>query len=208
MQAIVARGGWCIRVGDPTMQPLEPMPGVIDYAHSAVKCDWMDVFLCARCHFFLGNTSGLFGLAAVFGRPSALANMVPLSCSYSCFPGNLSIPKLLTDVQGRIIPWPEAFADEASDFRHAPEFAERGLTHIDNTSQDIAELTVEMLDRLDGRIVGEPEDADLQARFLSFIQPHHYCWGTSSHIGRMFLRRHRALLTGGGSTMDRVEKVG
>ncbi len=32
MRAIVARGGWCIRMGDPTMRPLEPMLGVVDYA--------------------------------------------------------------------------------------------------------------------------------------------------------------------------------
>jgi len=58
MRAIVARGGWCIRVGDPTMRPLDPIPGVVDYARSSSKSDWMDLFLCARCRFFLGNTSG------------------------------------------------------------------------------------------------------------------------------------------------------
>ena len=195
MRAIVARGGWCVRVGDPTMRPLDPMPGVVDYARSSSKSDWMDLFLCARCRFFLGNSSGLFGLAGIFGKPSALANMTPLGCAYAPFPGDISIPKLLMDAQGRMLPLPDAFADEASEFRLTPEFVERGLRQVDNTPQEIAELAIEMMDRLDGHVEDEPDDADLQARFRALIQPHHYCWHASARIGRAFLRRHRALLT-------------
>ena len=194
MRAIVARGGWCVRVGDPTMRPLDPMPGVVDYARSSSKSDWMDLFLCARCRFFLGNTSGLFGLAGIFGKPSALANMTPLGCVYAQFPGDISIPKLLIDTQGRMLPLPDAFADEASELRLTPEFVERGLRQVDNTPQEIAELAIEMMDRLDGHVEDEPDDADLQARFRALIQPHHYCWHASARIGRAFLRRHRALL--------------
>jgi putative glycosyltransferase (TIGR04372 family) len=194
MRAIVARGGWCIRVGDPTMRPLDPMPGVVDYARSSSKSDWMDLFLCARCRFFLGNTSGLFCLAGIFGKPSALANMTPLGGAYAVFPGDISNPKLLRDAQGRMLPLPDAFADEASEFRVAQEFDERGLRQVDNTPQEIAELAMEMMDRLDGKLKDEPDDADLQARFRALVQPHHFCWHTSARIGRAFLSRHRALL--------------
>ncbi|MGO8847730.1 MAG: hypothetical protein ACLQFI_20845, partial [Methylocella sp.] len=57
-----------------------------------------------------------------------------------------------------------------------------------------AELAIEMLDRLDGKLKDEPDDAELQARFRALIQPQHYCWHASARIGRAFLRRHRALL--------------
>jgi putative glycosyltransferase (TIGR04372 family) len=194
MRAIVARGGWCVRVGDSTMRPLDLMPGVVDYARSSSKSDWMDLFLCARCRFFLGNTSGLFGLAGIFGKPSALANMTPLGSAYAPFPGDISILKLLMDAQGRMLPLPDAFADESSELRLTQEFAERDLRQVDNTPQEIAELAMEMMDRLDGNLKDEPDDADLQARFRALIQPHHYCWHASARIGRVFLRRHRALL--------------
>jgi putative glycosyltransferase (TIGR04372 family) len=194
MRAIVARGGWCVRVGDPTMRPLDPMPSVVDYATSSSKSDWMDLFLCARCRFFLGNTSGLFGLAGIFGKPSALANMTPLGCVYAHFPDDISIPKLLIDAQGRMLPLPDAYASEASELYLATEFVERGLKPVDNTPQEIAELAIEMMDRLDGNAEDEQDDADLQARFRTLIQPHHYCWHATARIGRAFLRRHRALL--------------
>ena len=98
------------------------------------------------------------------------------------------------DAQGRTIPFAEAFADVASEYHLATEFAERGLRHIDNTPREIAELAMEMLDRLDGRIAEETDDADLQARFRAYVQPHHHCWPAPGRIGRGFLRRHRDLL--------------
>ena len=98
------------------------------------------------------------------------------------------------DAQGRMLSFRNAFAGEASELFVAPEFSERGLKPVDNTPQEIAELAIEMMDRLDGNVEDEQDDADLQARFRALIQPHHYCWHSSSRIGRAFLRRHRALL--------------
>ena len=120
--------------------------------------------------------------------------MTPLGSVYSLFPSDISIPKLLMDAQGRMLPLPDAFANEASELRLTPEFIECGLKTVDNTPQEIAELAIEMLDRLDGNVKDEFDDADLQARFRALIQPHHYCWHASARIGRAFLRRHCALL--------------
>jgi hypothetical protein len=54
IEHIVSRGGWVVRMGDPTMRPLPHMTGVFDYARSTVKSDWMDVFLCASCRAVSG----------------------------------------------------------------------------------------------------------------------------------------------------------
>ena len=65
-----------------------------------------------------------------------------------------------------------------------------------------------MLDRLDGNVKDEFDDADLQARFRALIQPHHYCWHASARIGRAFLRRHCALLMSARNPeSDRVERL-
>jgi putative glycosyltransferase (TIGR04372 family) len=206
MQAIVARGGWCVRVGDASMQPLDPMPNVIDYALSPSKSDWMDLYLCAQCRFFLGNTSGLFGVAGIFGRPSALANMTPLGCAYGPFPQMIAIQKLLTDSQGRLLSFPDILASEASQFNTTPEFVENRLSHIDNTPAEIAEVAIEMMDRLDGRLVYQPEEDALQERFRALIQPCHLSWPGPGRIGRLFLSRNQALLDSSGRT-DFASKV-
>jgi putative glycosyltransferase (TIGR04372 family) len=192
MRLIVARGGWCIRVGDATMKPLPAIQGVIDYAISPFKEDWLDLFLCARCRFFLGSTSGLFGVAAIFGRPSALANVAPLSSVYSIFPNVISIPKLITDTDGNVLSFPEAFKDESSEFRYTAEFAARGLKHIDNTPEEILDLVAEMLDQTCD--IKDVPDSELQARFRSLVRPNHYCWHSTAQVSDRFLQRHSELL--------------
>ena len=194
MQAIVDRGGVCIRVGDPTMARMPSRIGVIDYAHSPLRSPWMDIFLCARCHFFLGNSSGLFALAGIFGRRSALANMAPLASAYSFFPGDISIPKLLHDRSGALISFVEAYSDERSEYRFATEFSAAEIRHVDNTSDEIRDLALEMLDRLDGNWSASADDEELQSRFRRLLRPHHYGFGGSASIGASFLRLHRHLL--------------
>jgi putative glycosyltransferase (TIGR04372 family) len=194
MAAIVDRGGWCVRVGDATMRPLDPMPRVVDYALSPSKSQWMDIFLCASCRFFVGTSSGLFLVADLFGKRSAIANMTPYSACYSPYPLDLSIPKLLRDAQGRVLSFPEIFKGRISELKLAPEFEEYGLTHLDSASDDIAELAVELMDILDGTIEYDAEDDRLQEKYRSLLQPYHFSWGAPARIGRAFLRKYKHLL--------------
>ncbi|WP_345532432.1 TIGR04372 family glycosyltransferase [Viridibacterium curvum] len=78
IRAIVAAGGWVIRMGDPSMSRLPAMQGVVDYAHSAERSDWMDVYLAASCRFMLAGNSGLVWLAKLFGRPVVGADWLPM----------------------------------------------------------------------------------------------------------------------------------
>ena len=92
IEEITARGGWCIRMGDKTMKPMRPRANVVDYARSATKSARMDVFLGARCRFFLGCASGPIAIATMFGRPSAVVNMAPLSAAYAFSVDDVAIP--------------------------------------------------------------------------------------------------------------------
>src|SRR5439155_12915255 len=47
------RGGWVVRMGDPTMRPFPLIEGVVDYAVHPSRSDWMDVFLCSEARFFV-----------------------------------------------------------------------------------------------------------------------------------------------------------
>ena len=85
-------------MGDPSMIPLPAMPGVIDYAHSPLRCDWMDVFLCARVRFMLGSASGMCVLASTFGVPCAVANQSLPTVALPYGTADLFIPKLLRSV--------------------------------------------------------------------------------------------------------------
>ncbi len=194
ISAVTDRDGWCIRVGDASMMPLPQMERVVDYAVSPFKSEFMDIFLCARCRFFLGNSSGLFNVAGVFGRRSALANVAPLGCAYSFFPGDISIPKRLIAQDGHEMPLSQAFADPASEYRFASDYLDRGLTLQDNSSDEIRDLAVEMMDRVDGSFAPSPRDRSLQTNFHRLLGRHHYASDAASEIGVHFLRAYGSRL--------------
>ena len=206
IEEIASRGGWCIRVGDPTMKPLPPLENVVDYALSRFKSERMDVFLCARCRFFLGNSSGLFVLSSVFGVPCAVVNLAPLSMM-ALGPRDLGIPKLVESITDRrLLTFAEILNSPIGDFRYTHLFDEAGVRAVDNSPQDIYELTVEMLDRLEGTAIYDADDHQRQQAFHSLLRPGHYGYRSCSRVGRDFLHKYQYLLlterTAGGILHD------
>lgn len=195
MKEVVSRGGWCVRIGDPTMEPLPPMDNVVDYAHHPLRCDWMDVFLCAACEFFLGSSSGPPNVASAFGVPCATANHAPLSVVLSAAPHDIGIPKLFwSRSQKRLLKFEELFDSPLGNARFANLYEDAGITLIENSAEEIRDLALEMIERLEGRLAYSDEDERLQNQFRSLLRPGHYSFGSKARIGRDFLRKYRWLL--------------
>ncbi len=192
---IVRRGGWCVRMGDPSMTSLQPMKGVIDYAHHPLRSARMDILLCARARFFLGNTSGLTLVSSVFGVPSALANLVPLSV-LAFLPSDIGIPKLVRSTKdNRILSFSEILGTAIGDYRYTRLYVEAGLEVIENTPEDIRELAVEMIERINGQYIPDAGEEVRQARFMALLRPGHYAFGSAARVGSDFLRRYANLLS-------------
>jgi putative glycosyltransferase (TIGR04372 family) len=195
MKAIVERGGWCIRVGDPTMKRMAPLKNAIDFAHHERRCDWMDVFLFASCRFFLGNTSGPFLVASVFGVPVACANLVPLGVSLPFGRNDIGIPKLLwSKSENRLLTFEEIFSSELSTARFSSQYSSLGIEVVDNSPDEIAALAAEQLERISGSVTYTEGDEELQRRFKSLMDATHYTFGSESRVGRAFLRKYAYLL--------------
>jgi putative glycosyltransferase (TIGR04372 family) len=191
---IYERGGWCVRLGDPSMTVLPDMPGVTDYAHSPLRSERMDIFLCAKARFFIGNTSGITYLASAFGVPCVWANMIPTS-TLGLSAADISIPKLLySKVEQRFLHFPEIFASPLANYRYAVLYDAAGIEVRENSDDEILDLVREMMERLDGCMLESEQDVELQQRYLALLRPEHYSWGTVSKIGTAFLRKHRDLL--------------
>jgi len=190
--ALVERGVYCVRMGDPSMSPLRPAAGVIDYAHSPLRADWMDIFLCARCEFFLGNSSGIAFVATTFGRPTAAANLIPFSGAYPYAPADLGIPKLLRK-DGRLLTFAEILGSDIADFRYAGLYAQRGIEPVENSADEVRDLALEMLERRRGRWRDSAEDERRQARFRALFRPGHFSYGSAGRVGAEFLRKYEHL---------------
>jgi FkbM family methyltransferase len=193
MQEIVKRGGWVVRIGDPSMKRLPPMDRVIDYAHYPLRSARLDIILCASARFILGNTSGIALVGTVFGIPCALANMVPIS-AMGVSPQDISIPKLYWSLDAdRYLSFSEIFASPLSRAQYGRNFVDASIRVEENTPEDIKELSTVMLDRVIGKTVDGKDDAIQRQSFLSLLQPHHYSFGTSSTISSRFIKRHNML---------------
>ncbi len=147
MAEIVRRGGWVIRLGDPSMPRLPPMPGVIDYAHCPHKSQRADVVLCASSRFFIGCASGLCHLPVSFGVPTLLtnwcSNQLPMFGG-----GDRFVPKRVRErATGRELSFAEMLDPPTRIAAYSgTRLIAKGFEWIDNTADEILGGVQEMLD--------------------------------------------------------------
>lgn len=84
IKEIVKYGGIVFRMGDKSMPKCKKINGLIDYCHTSLKSDFMDVFLAAESKFAIATSSGFWPIAKFFGTPILMTNCWGLSL-YPCF---------------------------------------------------------------------------------------------------------------------------
>lgn len=194
IDTITSRGGWVIRMGDPTMKILPKISHCIDYAHSKAKSDWMDVFLCAECKFFLGNTSGLFLVSTAFGVPCVLTNVIPFSAQAFTHQ-DIYIPKLIRNKKtGRYLKFSEILQSPIANFRISRSYLQADVELEENSPEDINELIREALLKLEGQWAPPERNRERQIRFKQLFRQDHYGYHSVSHIGCSFIEKHEDLM--------------
>ena len=178
------------------MKPIPQSDHIVDYAHLGIKTDWMDVFLCASCKFFLGSSSGLFVLGNIFGAPAGVVNISPMTAVLPYGPNEIGIPKLIWSLkEERYLSFKEVFSSPIADYSFDSSYAEAGVRPVENSSEDIKDVAMEMLDKIEGKMRYTDEDERLQKSFKLLITPDHSeSYGAISRVGRDFLRKHKDLL--------------
>lgn len=170
VDTILKRGGHVVRVGEVTGRNFEhPDPRVVDYSNRGLRTPFLDIYLLAKCRFFMGTPSGLTHVCEIFATPELLVdtinvNMVPSASLY--------IPKLIRDVRTReLVPYDEflrrffAHGDVGALFENGVK--QRELLHVeyeDNSPEDIDAAVREMLARLDGTHDETPASSRLRGR--------------------------------------------
>lgn len=192
--AIRARGGYVVRLGDPSMPKLPAMDGVVDYAHSDLQRTGLDLALVRACRFLLGSASGPQTVAHLFNKPMVQTNAAPLGAALGLSKGEITIPKLVVAANGKPAPFPFLFQSEVRGFRNSTDFTNAGVYVRSNTPDDIRSAVEEMIDRLDGALADDPDDAARQRRFRSLLRPGDYTYGSEGRVSRAFLAKHAHLL--------------
>jgi len=162
---ITRRGGWVIRIGDPSMTPLQPARNVFDYTTSNIRSEWMDVYLLMHPRFFLGTSSGPAYVPQDCDVPCVLTNWWP-PAQRPWHPHDIFVPKLYRRVDTNALLSLSASLAEPFGYCHSVKLLRNkfGVTVEDNSPSDILAATCEMLDRLDGVSRHSAEARNLQTR--------------------------------------------
>lgn len=190
MQKIVQSGGWVIRIGDASMEPLPAMTNIIDYARHPLKSPRLDVILCASCKFILGSTSGICLVGSVFGVPCAISNMVPTADLWYGH-RDISIPKAIwSERHGRFLTLMELLQFPQGCYRYAKQYADEGLRLTENSSEDIEDLACEMMDRLGAEDFTSPEDALTLRMYREASDDRYTSRHSCAHLGATYYRKY------------------
>jgi putative glycosyltransferase (TIGR04372 family) len=165
IREITDRGGWVIRMGDPSMPALPELPNVFDYCHSEIRCDWLDVFLSANCRFFIGTPSGVCYAPQAYGVPCVLANWWPPT-QRPWHPGDIFVPKRHRRIgTGQFLSLEESLREP---FGYCNSLDHLRKTHRvtvqDCAADDIRGGVIEMMERLDASPRYTDTDLAMRAR--------------------------------------------
>jgi len=209
IENLVSLGYHAVRMGKWVAEPLIiDNPRIIDYS-TKFQADFMDLYLSAKCDFFIGQNSGMTGLPLVFRTPIAFVNVFPLRyINYCANEPNIFIPKnIYSDEKGRLLTFREQFELgvarlNVNDVGIAKEAIETlGLRILENTPSEITEVASEMHQRLRSEFVESSETRELRGEFLDVIRSYpeavYFVPSRCEHlkIASCFLERHPELVS-------------
>ncbi len=188
------RGGFVIRIGDASMKPLSPRPGLVDYAHSKFKSDRGDIILCAGAKFIIGNTSGISLVGTIFGVPCLATNMIPLSTLWFT-PSDICMPKLLYDrTASRYLSVADVIDRGLMNASFTELYDRSNIEPVENSKGDILIGVREMFDHLEKSLEDRDIPSELELSFRSHFKVGDFGCKANSRCSNGFLLRHRGQL--------------
>ena len=191
IRSLVESGIAVIRMGilEEERLPDELGPLVIDYALD-LRSEFGDIWLHSKCLFSLVAATGSHWFGAAFNRPTLLTDAYAIRSTYNF--RDLLIPQRvwLSD-EDRYLTFSEI---GNSEFARDTELLNSGLEFVENTPEEIVDVTLEMILRLSGKWVETDEDRELQARYRRVVDSFQYHQRTPAQMGAKFLREHQYLL--------------
>jgi len=195
-EALADRGLFVLRMGSIVSKPLRSNhPRVIDYANSEFRSEFMDIFLGAHCLFCVSDGLGFYAIPAAFHKPNAYVNYSPFHMFYSSRACDLGIAKTVKHLEsGKRLRLSEMGRNGVAQFSHTDQYQAAGLEVESNSPEEIRDLMLEMLDRLENKWSTQPGDEQRQQKFWTLFsevigEERNICHGEiRSRYGAQFLR--------------------
>ncbi len=146
---IVKAGGIVFRMGDKNMSKFPRVNGVIDYAHSNFRSEFMDIFLASQSKFCVGTSSGYFRIPRYFGRPVLLTNISSYVQLFSLKNKDLFLPRMIKYKENnKFLNFGKCLSPEIGLLWNDNQYNKKKLITIPNTDEEILEATKEMINNV------------------------------------------------------------
>jgi len=142
-------------------------PLVIDYATNGMRDDFMDIYLASICTFAITTGHGAEAPAAwCFRKPRVIVDQCPTGYMQTWGPHDLLLTKHhFSLIKNRELSLSEIFSDDIGFCLHTQCYINKGIKLVENTPDEIFEITMEMVKRLNGNWKTEEDDSNLQNKF-------------------------------------------
>ncbi len=158
MKYISECGGYAVRLGAGIDERLPNLrdPHIIDYA-SDFRTDFGDIYLLAKCRFFVGCNGGLNTVAMMFNTPIVDTNSLIMPTrgpeervwAIPLTEKDIFLPRpIYSRSKGRLLTFEEKLEPPVRFFALSHEYEEAGLDVLENSPEEILGVTRLMHERL------------------------------------------------------------
>ena len=192
--ALAEKGYWVFRMGKAVHKPLKAdHPRILDYANTAYRSDFLDIWLFANCYFGISTGTGIDSVADIFRKPVVYVNY-DLLTRMVLWSKTITVPKKLYWIND------QRFLTLTEQFEHSygqgHRYAENGIEVVDLKPKEISDAVLEMEARLNGSWKENAEDKMYQNNFWQVLKScreydEFYGWiHPEARIGSMFLKEN------------------
>jgi putative glycosyltransferase (TIGR04372 family) len=174
-EELAKRGYFVFRMGKAVSKPLKSNNHkIIDYANSNLRNDFLDIYIGAKCIFCVSASSGFEAVPVIFRKP-LVHIVIPLLDAKTWGEKNLILTKHhYSKKRKKELTLSEIAKTDVSGYESNKEFEEGDIELIENSPEEIRDVVIEAVDRLEGKWISREVDQKLQDKFwnIYYSSPH------------------------------------
>ena len=196
-EELASRGYFVFRMGKIVSTPLKSSNHkIIDYASSNLRNDFMDIYLGAKCAFCISASSGFDGVPTIFRKP-VVQIVVPLLDAKTWSEQVLILTKHhFSKKKKRKLTLSEILLSEIASCAATKQFEALEVELIENSPEEIKDIVVEAIERIENKWESMEIDDKLQNKFWkifyssNYIKSSRFAHGKlKARFGTKFLRK-------------------
>jgi putative glycosyltransferase (TIGR04372 family) len=187
---ILSLGGWVIRLGDSSMKRISfESERYIDYPHSEYKNEMLDILLCKSAKFILGSSSGICSIGSLLGTPCAITNLLPTGDSWYTDKDIYLTKKIFCISDQRFLTLKEMMTLPVNNFRYAEQYINSGYLCVENTHDEIYNLTSEIFNLINNNFKISSEQSNINNEISSYRKINSNAYFSASNFSISFFNQ-------------------